>query len=468
MATRMSDRERVEQLQQRLSQWNPDEKCQVHSWGKCAVYDAQGRLVELHLCEQGLSQIPSEVWQCSALQRLFLSDNQLSALPPELGALSFLQHLYLYNNQLRALPPELGALSFLQHLYLYNNQLSALPPELGALSSLLSLDLDNNQLSALPPELGSLSSLRDLYLDGNTWQIPPSQVIERGIAAILGYLRRAALEAYLVSRPLRSSAQEGPVRVVYLYAQEDEGFRKELERHVSGLRLQGLLADQHGGLVPVGEDRELTARGYLERAEVVLLLVSSDFMGSEDMREIQRVMERHARGEIRAMPILLRPVDWTGVPFASLAHLPSTGEPITRWVNRDDALLDVVQGLRRVVQEVLSARFEGVQRKLEGVDKEIDGLGYNYLKVKGSLRRLAVKEEALEEERRTIEEEIAVLQRRLQGIGPQVAAILEERRGFEGVREGLEDVAVGVGEEERRLEQEAEALRGLIERVKHP
>src|SRR3954470_13845767 len=51
------------------------------------VFDKQGRLIQLHLCRLGLSQIPSEVWQCSSLQTLNLSYNRLSSLPAELGQL---------------------------------------------------------------------------------------------------------------------------------------------------------------------------------------------------------------------------------------------------------------------------------------------------------------------------------------------------------------------------------------------
>lgn len=176
------------------------------------VFDPQGRLIELHLCYLKLSQIPSDVWQFSSLQRLNLSNNKLSNLPPELGRLTSMQKLKLSNNKLSSLPPQLGQLTSLQKLDLSSNQFSSLPHELGRLTALQELDMANNQLvslpselsrltalrtlnlclnrlSNLPPELGRLTALQSLFLNNNPLQSPPPEIIEQGIPAILSYLQ---------------------------------------------------------------------------------------------------------------------------------------------------------------------------------------------------------------------------------------------------------------------------------------
>src|SRR5438045_1828622 len=83
------DQAMVKQLQRRLKNWNPDGLCNFHSRSHdCATYDEQGRLIELHLCQLRLTQIPWEVWQFSSLQSLDLSYNQISSLSPEVSTLS--------------------------------------------------------------------------------------------------------------------------------------------------------------------------------------------------------------------------------------------------------------------------------------------------------------------------------------------------------------------------------------------
>jgi len=105
------DQDRVKQLQRRLSNWEPDEKCKYsyHQPFKQREYDKQGRLIQLHLCALPLTLVPSEVWQLSALQQLHLSNNHLSSLPAEIGQLSSLQELSLYDNPVQIPPPEIIA-----------------------------------------------------------------------------------------------------------------------------------------------------------------------------------------------------------------------------------------------------------------------------------------------------------------------------------------------------------------------
>lgn len=121
---------------------------------------------KLDLRAMGLTALPPEIGQLTALTRLDLSNNRLTTVPPEIGQLTALMALYLHDNELTALPPEIGQLSSLTELYLNNNQLRALPPEIGQLSALRQLYLWGNFLQVLPPKLG-LTLLEDVILDGN-------------------------------------------------------------------------------------------------------------------------------------------------------------------------------------------------------------------------------------------------------------------------------------------------------------
>jgi hypothetical protein len=68
--------------------------------------------------------------------------------------------------------------------------------------------------------------------------------------------------------------------------------------------------------------------------------------------EMERAIERHNEGMARVIPIILRPCDWQGSPFSKLQVLPKEGKPVTLWVDRDLAFLDVVQGIRRAVESL--------------------------------------------------------------------------------------------------------------------
>ncbi len=147
-----------------------------------------------------------------------------------------------------------------------------------------------------------------------------------------------------------------PVEVFYSYAHKDASWRNELEKHLSLLHRQGLITAWHDRHILPGTDWAQAIDEHLERASVILLLISADFLASDYCYglEMQRALERHQANEARVIPILLRPVDWKGAPFAHLQALPIGAKPITKWSNRDEAFTNVAAGIRRVIEDLSS------------------------------------------------------------------------------------------------------------------
>lgn len=111
----------------------------------------------------------------------------------------------------------------------------------------------------------------------------------------------------------------------------------------------------HGGkILPGGEfDREICH--HLESADIVLLLISSEFVASDYCwcKEMKRALERHEAGEASVIPVILRPCDWQAAPFGKLQALPKGGKPVAggTWPSIDLALQDVARGIRRAIEE---------------------------------------------------------------------------------------------------------------------
>lgn len=66
-------------------------------------------------------------------------------------------------------------------------------------------------------------------------------------------------------------------------------------------------------------------------------------------------MERHEAGVARVIPVILRPCDWQGTPFGKLQALPSNAKPVVSWADRDEAFLNIAQGIRRAAEESLTS-----------------------------------------------------------------------------------------------------------------
>ena len=147
-----------------------------------------------------------------------------------------------------------------------------------------------------------------------------------------------------------------PIQVFYSYAHKDEIFRRELEKHLSKLRQQGFIQEWHDRMIVAGTDWAFDIDTHLNSASIILLLISPDFMTSDYCLsiEMKRAMELHEAGDAHVIPILLRPVDWEGAPFAKLQVLPTGARPITIWEDLDEAFLNVSRGIRQAIERLHS------------------------------------------------------------------------------------------------------------------
>jgi len=151
-----------------------------------------------------------------------------------------------------------------------------------------------------------------------------------------------------------STTQQQAVSMFLSYAHEDEDLLRELEAHLSPLKRLGLVSTWYDRQILPSTNWSEEIDEHLEQASIILLLVSSSFIASDYCyeKEMARALERHHAGQARVLPIILRPVDFTGAPFAALQALPTDARPITIWSNRDQAFMDVVAGIRRTIEDL--------------------------------------------------------------------------------------------------------------------
>ena len=119
------------------------------------------------------------------------------------------------------------------------------------------------------------------------------------------------------------------------------------------LKRQGVVATWHDRRIVAGEALDHAIDGNLDAADVILLLLSPDFLASDyrDDVEVKRAMERHRAGLARVIPVVLRPCDWrNGTPFGDLLAAPRDGKPVTKWPNLDDAFLDITNAIRVAIE----------------------------------------------------------------------------------------------------------------------
>ena len=138
------------------------------------------------------------------------------------------------------------------------------------------------------------------------------------------------------------------------YSHEDEGLQSELKKHLAGLRRNDTIKVWYDGCIGPGKEIDGEIDTQLAAANIILLLVSADFLDSDYCYEIEmsRAMERHEKGTARVIPVILRPCDWESTPFGRLLASTPNGKPIVKYETRDDGFLAVVQAVHHAVEEL--------------------------------------------------------------------------------------------------------------------
>ncbi len=170
----------------------------------------------------------------------------------------------------------------------------------------------------------------------------------------------ADIETYKVSELLddvdlpQPKDKVEPLGLFYSYAHKDESYRIELETHLKILERQGLIQPWKDRDIEASEEWRKEISDRLESADIILLLVSADFMASDFCyeTEMKRALERHNKDEARVIPVIIRDTNWHSAPFGKLQALPRDGKAVNTWENKDSAWRNVSEEIERAAESL--------------------------------------------------------------------------------------------------------------------
>lgn len=137
-----------------------------------------------------------------------------------------------------------------------------------------------------------------------------------------------------------------------------------LVRQLTPMKLSGKIDIWEKGLMMPGENRNEVHREKLNDADIVVVLVSSDYFGTESLcvEELNKADELEKVGSCLIIPVLLRDCDYSH--FEEIIIPRNNGGKtlaVTSWQNQDEALHYVVLEIDRVVR-----RYSGKQEPQNG------------------------------------------------------------------------------------------------------
>jgi len=148
---------------------------------------------------------------------------------------------------------------------------------------------------------------------------------------------------------------EKGVSIFISYSHADEILKNDLLKHLDPLRRLHLIDAWHDRKLKPGDEWDRVISSNLEKAQIILLLVSSDFINSKYCYDIEldRALERHDSEEAKVIPIILRPCMWQLTSFAKLQCLPKDARAVSLWSNSDEAMVNIAEGIFQATNGLL-------------------------------------------------------------------------------------------------------------------
>lgn len=128
-----------------------------------------------------------------------------------------------------------------------------------------------------------------------------------------------------------------PVRIFISYSHVDDKDKIELVKHFRPFVAAGFLTIWNDANIKPGEKISDTISINLDDSDIVVLLLSVDFLNSSYCydKEMKRAIDLNQDKKIKIMPIVLRACNWMETPLKDLNALPKDGKAIHLFPNLD-------------------------------------------------------------------------------------------------------------------------------------
>lgn len=162
------------------------------------------------------------------------------------------------------------------------------------------------------------------------------------------------------------------IKLFISYSHRDEALCKRLKSHLRPLEQNKVIDFWFDRKIRPGENWDSEIKTKLEEADVILFLISADFIDSEYIFDVEvtTALERHKNRDARVIPIMLNYIDLKGTRYEAIQGLPTDMKPVVSkkyWENEDEAFVDVVKGLKRI--------FDDIKKEWEDYLQPLPGYG---------------------------------------------------------------------------------------------
>jgi energy-coupling factor transporter ATP-binding protein EcfA2 len=138
------------------------------------------------------------------------------------------------------------------------------------------------------------------------------------------------------------------------YSHKDENLIEDFIAHVAPLKNNGILSEWYDRKIETGEEFQNDIDNNLENADIICLMISSNFLASKAcLKEKDVALRLKETKGIRVIPIILSPCAWTThKELSELLAIPTDGKALTSFSDQNEGWLDAVNWLIKVCHSV--------------------------------------------------------------------------------------------------------------------
>ena len=143
-----------------------------------------------------------------------------------------------------------------------------------------------------------------------------------------------------------------PFKVFITYAHKDREAKDKLIECLDVMAQEELIEIWHDNEILPGDRWRDAISNNLQSSDILLYLVSAASLASKNCnKELTDALEKTG---LRIVPLILEACDWLGHQISNFQALPDFGKPITAWKPESDGWQNVVQGIRKMIEDMLA------------------------------------------------------------------------------------------------------------------
>ena len=143
------------------------------------------------------------------------------------------------------------------------------------------------------------------------------------------------------------------LNLFYSYSHKDVRHKQAMEKTLASLQRRGFLRQWSDVQILPGQNLSQVIEDELAAADIVVFLLSPDFLDSEACLKEWEVSRNHlsSGNHVFHIPIILRPCSWKDfLADDDVKVLPTDGNPLSTYPDEDTAWLEVYEGIRLIVE----------------------------------------------------------------------------------------------------------------------